>query len=76
MAQLFPPFQQYLDHVDNAQRTMDWHIGDSTQAANGLGNMELPRMKQQLVIAANNVDEELVVSSLLALLRGHYTPAP
>lgn len=47
---------------------MDWHIGDSTQAANGLGIMELPRRKQELVIAANDLDEELVVSSLLAFL--------
>ncbi|KAJ5705204.1 hypothetical protein N7536_000893 [Penicillium majusculum] len=47
---------------------MGWHIGDSTQAANGLGIMELPRRKQELVIAANDVDEELMVSSLLAFL--------
>ncbi|CAI7594424.1 unnamed protein product [Penicillium palitans] len=47
---------------------MSWNIGDSTQAANGLGIMELPRRKQELVIAANDVDEELVVSSLLAFL--------
>ena len=30
--------------------------------------MELPRRKQELVIAGNDVDEELVVSSLLAFL--------
>ncbi|KAJ5214095.1 hypothetical protein N7449_001264 [Penicillium cf. viridicatum] len=30
--------------------------------------MELPRRKQELVIAANDLDEELVVSSLLAFL--------
>ncbi|KAF4766441.1 hypothetical protein N7455_005335 [Penicillium solitum] len=44
---------------------MGWHIGDSTQAA---GLMELPRRKQELLIVANDVDEELVVSSLLAFL--------
>ncbi|KUM60553.1 hypothetical protein ACN42_g6582 [Penicillium freii] len=64
----FLPFQQYVDHVSNARHTMHWHIGDSTQAANGLGIMELPRRKQELVIAGNGVDEELVVSSLLAFL--------
>ncbi|KAJ5529470.1 hypothetical protein N7527_002863 [Penicillium freii] len=64
----FLPFQQYVDHVSNARHTMHWHIGDSTQAANGLGIMELPRRKQELVIAGNDVDEELVVSSLLAFL--------
>ncbi|CRL18436.1 unnamed protein product [Penicillium camemberti] len=47
---------------------MGWNIGDSTQAANGLGIMELPRKKQELVIAASDVDEEMVVSSLLAFL--------
>ncbi|KAJ5427279.1 hypothetical protein N7465_002349, partial [Penicillium sp. CMV-2018d] len=63
----FLPFQQYIDHVSNARHTMHWHISDSTQAANDLGIMELPR-KQELVIAGNDVDEELVVSSLLAFL--------
>ncbi|KOS36636.1 hypothetical protein ACN38_g12607, partial [Penicillium nordicum] len=33
MAQLFPTFQEYLDHVSNARHTLDWHIGDSTEAA-------------------------------------------
>ncbi|CAI7651755.1 unnamed protein product [Penicillium viridicatum] len=39
-----------------------------TLAANDLGIMELPRRKQELVIAGNDVNEELVVSSLLAFL--------
>jgi hypothetical protein len=71
----FPPFQRYLPNVRNDVQTSPWKIGQSVQDANGLGIMELPKRNQEVVISAYNrgelsdIDEEVVLSSLVGLLQ-------
>ncbi|KAJ5556356.1 hypothetical protein N7494_000271 [Penicillium frequentans] len=72
----FPPFQKYLESVHNRVQTSAWSIGQSEEAANGLGIMELANRNQEVVISAkadnamDELDEEVVLSSLMGLLQG------
>ncbi|KAJ5946128.1 hypothetical protein N7454_002967 [Penicillium verhagenii] len=71
----FHPFQKYLAHVKSDIRTKPWAISQSAEDATGLGIMELTKRNQEIVIHAfkthvlDNIDEEVVVSSLMTFLQ-------
>ncbi|KAJ5578655.1 uncharacterized protein N7459_007619 [Penicillium hispanicum] len=69
----FPPFQDFLQRIRTDTRSTPWNIGDTASAAYGLGIMEIPRRKQEMVLAASRsslstLDEEMVFSSLMTFL--------